>query len=60
MNPRLLLLPTALLLGSCKLGPDFKPPAATGGSHWKESATTSGQHLPDAWWKLFKIGRAHV
>ncbi len=53
MNPRLLLLPTALLLGSCKLGPDFKPPAATGGSHWKESATTSGQHLPDAWWKLF-------
>lgn len=53
MNPRLLLLPTAWLLGSCTLGPDFKLPAASGGSHWKETRDLSAKRLPDAWWKLF-------
>ena len=54
MNHHLLLLPTALLLGSCKLGPDFKLPAASGGSHWKETRDTNAERLPDDWWKLFK------
>ena len=53
MNPRLLLLPTAMLLGSCMLGPDFKLPDASGGSHWKETTHTTANRLPDAWWKLF-------
>ena len=52
MNHPLLLLPIALLLGSCKLGPDFKLPAASGGSQWKETRDTSGEPLPDEWWKL--------
>ena len=54
MNHPLLLLPIALLLGSCKLGPDFKLPAASGGSQWKETRDTSGEPLPDEWWKLFR------
>jgi len=53
MNPRLLLFPTAWLLGSCTLGPDFKLPVASGGTHWKETRDTTAKHLPDAWWKLF-------
>ncbi|KAB2639302.1 MAG: efflux transporter outer membrane subunit [Verrucomicrobia bacterium] len=53
MNPRLLLLPTAWLLGSCKLGPDFKLPATSGGSHWKETRDTTAKLLPNDWWKLF-------
>ena len=53
MNPRLLLLPAAWLLGSCTLGPDFKPPVAGGGTHWKETRDTTAKHLPDVWWKLF-------
>jgi len=53
MNLRLMLFPTALLLGSCMVGPDFKPPGVSGGSHWKEATATTTQHLPDAWWKLF-------
>ena len=53
MNPRLLLLPTALLLGSCKLGPDFKLPAASGGNQWKEARDTTATPLPDDWWRFF-------
>ena len=53
MTPRLLLLPASLLLGSCMLGPDFKLPDASGGTHWKESRNVSSSRLPDAWWKLF-------
>ena len=43
----------AMLLGSCKLGPDFKAPDASGGSQWKETSATTSKHLPDAWWRLF-------
>ena len=53
MNPRLLLLPAALLLDSCMLGPDFKLPAASGGTRWKETRDVSTNRLPDTWWKLF-------
>ncbi|KAB2642405.1 MAG: efflux transporter outer membrane subunit [Verrucomicrobia bacterium] len=53
MNPRLLLLPTALLLGSCRIGPDFKLPLASGSNQWKETRNSTTQHLPDDWWKLF-------
>ncbi|MEO8617406.1 MAG: efflux transporter outer membrane subunit [Luteolibacter sp.] len=56
MKPHLLLLPTALLLGSCKLGPDFQSPGASGGTKWKEGQATSGNHLPDNWWRLFNDG----
>jgi multidrug efflux system outer membrane protein len=35
------------------LGPDFKAPDASGGSHWKETRDIAANHLPDAWWKLF-------
>ena len=50
---RICLLPAALLLGSCTLGPDFQLPNLTGGAKWKESASTAASHLPDAWWRLF-------
>jgi len=53
MNHRICLLPAALLLGSCTLGPDFQLPNLTGGSQWKESAAVAASHLPDAWWRLF-------
>ena len=53
MNTRLLIFPAALLLGSCKLGPDFQLPGATGGTHWKESKSTAPTRLPDTWWRLF-------
>ena len=53
MIPRLLILPTAMVLGSCMLGPDFKLPDASGGTHWKETRATSGTRLPDTWWRLF-------
>jgi len=53
MNQRLLLFPFAMLLGSCMLGPDFKLPDASGGTHWKETRNTTSSRLPDAWWKLF-------
>ena len=53
MNSRLLVFPAALILGSCKLGPDFKIPGASGGSKWKETQAVSGSHLPDNWWRLF-------
>jgi multidrug efflux system outer membrane protein len=53
MNSRLLIFPTLLLLGSCKLGPDFQVPAAFGGAKWKESKSTAPTRLPDNWWRLF-------
>ena len=56
MKPHLLLLPPALLLGSCKLGPDFLNPGASGGTQWKEGQATPGAHLPDQWWRLFNDG----
>ncbi len=48
-----LILPAALALASCKLGPDFQLPGATGGSNWKEGAATPASRLPDNWWRLF-------
>jgi multidrug efflux system outer membrane protein len=53
MNARLFVLPSALLLSSCMLGPDFKLPDDNGGLKWKASKSTAGTHLPDDWWKLF-------
>jgi multidrug efflux system outer membrane protein len=53
MKPHLLLLPTALLLGSCTLGPDFQIPGASGGKIWKHTQAASGARLPDDWWRLF-------
>ena len=48
------LLFTALLLPSCKLGPDFQLPGASGGSKWKEASASQPTHLPDDWWRLFQ------
>ncbi len=56
MKPHLLFLPTALLLGSCTLGPDFLTPAASGGTKWKEGQATPASRLPDNWWRLFNDG----
>jgi multidrug efflux system outer membrane protein len=53
MNHRHFVIATALGLASCTLGPDFKLPNITGGSKWKETASTAGTRLPDAWWRLF-------
>lgn len=53
MNSRLLIFPTLLLLGSCKLGPDFQLPGVSGGAKWKESKSTASTRLPDNWWRLF-------
>lgn len=53
MNHRLLLLPSAMLLASCQLGPDFILPATSGSSQWKETRDTTPNPLPDDWWKLF-------
>jgi len=53
MKPHLLLLPTALFLGSCTLGPDFLTPGASGGAGWKEGRATPNSRLPDNWWRLF-------
>ena len=50
------LLPAALLLGSCTVGPDFQRPDINGGSGWKEARATAGARLPDAWWRLFNDG----
>lgn len=54
MNPRLLILPGFLLLVSCKLGPEFQLPGASGGTKWKQSRSTAAASLPDNWWRLFK------
>ncbi len=56
MKSHLLLLPTALILGSCTLGPDFLTPGASGGSGWKEGRATPNSRLPDNWWRLFNDG----
>jgi multidrug efflux system outer membrane protein len=53
MNPRLLILPGFLLLVSCKLGPEFQLPGASGGTKWKQSRSTAATPLPDNWWRLF-------
>ncbi|MFT3991793.1 MAG: efflux transporter outer membrane subunit [Luteolibacter sp.] len=50
-SPAILL--TSLLLASCKLGPDFQSPGATGGNGWKEGKATEKSRLPDAWWRLY-------
>lgn len=52
MKPRFLLSSAALLLASCKLGPDFMKPDFDGGA-WKENRATSATRLPDDWWRLF-------
>ena len=48
-----LILPATLACVSCKLGPDFQLPKASGGSKWKQAATTPANRLPDDWWRLF-------
>jgi len=53
MKPRHLFLPAALLLASCKLGPNFQRPDASGGGKWKEGRATENARLPNAWWRLF-------
>ncbi len=53
MTPRYLVFPAAWILSACTLGPDFAHPHFTGGSRWKESATSATRELPDAWWRLF-------
>lgn len=53
MKARIFVFPVFLLLGSCKLGPDFQLPNESGGIKWKASKSTAGTHLPDNWWKLF-------
>lgn len=53
MNPRLLVFPGFLLLASCMVGPDFQLPGASGGTKWKQSASTAATPLPDNWWRLF-------
>jgi multidrug efflux system outer membrane protein len=53
MNHRYLIIPTAWVLGSCTVGPDFHLPDITGGAKWKETRALPGARLPDAWWRLF-------
>jgi len=53
MKPFYLLLPATFALASCKLGPDFQVPGASGGSKWKEGQATCSTRLPDNWWRLF-------
>ncbi len=53
MKPSYIFIPAALVLASCKLGPDFMLPDLTGGSKWKETKAISGVRLPDHWWRLF-------
>lgn len=48
-----LLLPAAFALASCKVGPDFQLPGASGGTQWKQGAATPATRLPDSWWRLF-------
>ena len=48
-----LILPTAFVLASCTLGPDFQVPGISGGTKWKEGAATPAARLPDHWWRLF-------
>lgn len=48
-----LIVPPALALASCTLGPDFKWPDISAGSSWKETRSTTSAQLPDTWWRLF-------
>lgn len=56
MNPRLLLVGTALSLTACKVGPNFQLPGLTGGTGWKEGKASSAARLPDSWWRQFGDG----
>lgn len=51
---RLALLPLAMGLAACAVGPDYAPPAIDLPQHW--SATSSKQKVPNPaeWWRLFK------
>ncbi len=60
MKTYLLCLPAALLIASCKLGPNFQSPGATGGATWKEGKATSAASLPDQWWRLFNDGELNT
>ncbi len=53
MKFRLLVFPTALILGSCVVGPDFQLPSSSLSSKWKESDLSPASQLPDDWWRLF-------
>ena len=53
MNRFHLVLPAALVLASCKVGPDFLAPGASGGTKWRETQAVAGTRLPDQWWRLF-------
>jgi outer membrane protein, multidrug efflux system len=66
MKPSFFILPLAVLVSACKLGPDFKIPGFTDSAKWKETNATSPTRLPDDWWRLFNdsdltqlIQRAH-
>ncbi len=48
-----LILLASFGVASCKLGPDFQLPGASGGSKWKEGSATAANRLPDNWWRLF-------
>ena len=48
-----LILLASFGVASCKLGPDFQLPGASGGSKWKEGTATAANRLPDSWWRLF-------
>jgi len=53
MKFQLLVLPGALALAACTLGPDFKLPEVQISSLWRESKVVSSPPTPDNWWKLF-------
>jgi outer membrane protein, multidrug efflux system len=42
-----------VLIASCKLGPDFVPPAPAAPAAWKSSTAASDELLPQRWWTLF-------
>jgi multidrug efflux system outer membrane protein len=53
MKALITLLPAALLLAACTVGPDFLKPDLAGGDDWKQTRATAGARLPDDWWKLY-------
>jgi outer membrane protein, multidrug efflux system len=53
MKTSYIILPAAVMLSSCTLGPDFQVPGLGGGSGWKQAAPVAGARLPDQWWRLF-------
>jgi NodT family efflux transporter outer membrane factor (OMF) lipoprotein len=50
-----LLAGTVLALSACKVGPDFKHPAAPVAAHWIDAPPQATPEVPDTanWWKLF-------